>query len=95
MHFFNIFLTHFFYRENMSHFLCVMFLCVSTQKPAQLNWYLLHAVIVLRTLTGHKAGIRSLDFHPSGEYAASGSMDCNVKVCVLSVMLLSIPMLVC
>ena len=35
---------------------------------------------VLRTLTGHKAGIKSLDFHPYGEYVASGSMDCNVKV---------------
>ena len=35
---------------------------------------------VLRTLTGHKAGIKSLDFHPYGAYTASGSMDCNVKV---------------
>ena len=41
-------------------------------------------VSVLRTLTGHKAGIKSLDFHPYGEYVASGSMDCSVKVSQVS-----------
>ena len=35
---------------------------------------------VIRTLTGHKSSIRSLDFHPYGDYAASGSLDFNIKV---------------
>ena len=35
---------------------------------------------VMRTLTGHKSSVRSLDFHPYGDYAASGSLDCNIKV---------------
>ena len=35
---------------------------------------------VMRTLTGHKSSIRSLDFHPYGDYAASGSLDSNIKV---------------
>ncbi|RXN20868.1 katanin p80 WD40 repeat-containing subunit B1-like protein [Labeo rohita] len=34
---------------------------------------------VLRTLMGHKASICSLDFHPMGEYLASGSVDSNIK----------------
>ncbi|KAM4602550.1 katanin p80 WD40 repeat-containing subunit B1 isoform 2-T2 [Polymixia lowei] len=29
---------------------------------------------------GHKANITSLDFHPFGEYLASGSMDTNIKL---------------
>ena len=35
---------------------------------------------VIRTLTGHKANIRCLDFHPYGDFVASGSLDTNVKV---------------
>jgi WD40 repeat protein len=35
---------------------------------------------VLRTLTGHKSSIRSLDFHPYGDFVASGSLDTNLKV---------------
>lgn len=29
---------------------------------------------------GHKANICSLDFHPYGEFVASGSQDTNIKV---------------
>ena len=36
--------------------------------------------VVLRTLMGHKANVCSLDFHPFGEYLASGSVDTNIKV---------------
>lgn len=36
--------------------------------------------LVVRTLTGHKANVRSLDFHPYGEFVASGSNDTTVKV---------------
>lgn len=42
--------------------------------------YLLFFPSVVRTLAGHKSGIRSLDFHPYGDYVASGSLDCNIKV---------------
>ena len=35
---------------------------------------------VVRTLTGHKSSIKSLDFHPYGEFVASGSLDTNLKV---------------
>ena len=35
---------------------------------------------VIRTLTGHKSNIRSLDFHPYGDFVASGSLDTNIKV---------------
>ena len=37
-------------------------------------------VSVLRTLTGHKSSVKSLDFHPYGDYAASGSQDSTIKV---------------
>lgn len=42
---------------------------------------------VLRTLTGHKANIRCLDFHPYGEFVASGSLDTNVKVSYVPILL--------
>lgn len=41
---------------------------------------LLSSLAVLRTLMGHKANICSLDFHPYGEFVASGSQDTNIKV---------------
>lgn len=37
-------------------------------------------LVVLRTLIGHKANICSVDFHPFGEYLASGSVDTDIKV---------------
>jgi katanin p80 WD40 repeat-containing subunit B1 len=40
-------------------------------------------VSVLRTLTGHKSSIKSLDFHPYGDYAASGSQDSTIKVFII------------
>jgi len=36
--------------------------------------------IVVRTLTGHRASVRCLDFHPYGDYFASGSLDTNIKI---------------
>ena len=36
--------------------------------------------VVLRTLTGHKSSVRSMDFHPYGDYVATGSLDTNIKV---------------
>ena len=35
---------------------------------------------VVRTLTGHKSSIKCLDFHPYGDFVASGSLDTNLKV---------------
>lgn len=43
---------------------------------------LLVFVVVMRTLTGHTSSIKSLDFHPYGDYCTSGSLDCNVKVTI-------------
>lgn len=40
---------------------------------------------------GHKANISSLDFHPMGEYLASGSVDSNIKVsCFLDLVALQL-----
>jgi katanin p80 WD40 repeat-containing subunit B1 len=33
-----------------------------------------------RTLTGHKMGVRCMDFHPYGELLASGSCDTTIKL---------------
>ena len=34
----------------------------------------------MRTLSGHKANIKSLDFHPYGDFVASGSVDTSVRI---------------
>ena len=34
----------------------------------------------MRTLTGHKSGIRCIDFHPYGDFLSSGSGDTNLKL---------------
>ena len=35
---------------------------------------------VIRTLTGHRSTCTSIDFHPFGDYFASGSLDTTLKV---------------
>ena len=47
-----------------------MFLIVLSQEAARL----------VRTLTGHKSGIRCIDFHPYGDFLSSGSSDTNLKL---------------
>ncbi|KAF5196670.1 Katanin p80 wd40 repeat-containing subunit b1-like protein [Thalictrum thalictroides] len=37
-------------------------------------------VIVLRTLTGHRSSCNALQFHPFGEFFASGSSDASLKI---------------
>lgn len=37
-------------------------------------------LVVIRTLTGHRSNCISLDFHPFGEFFASGSLDTNLKI---------------
>lgn len=37
-------------------------------------------VTVLRTFSGHKSGITCVDFHPFGDFFASGSLDSNIKL---------------
>lgn len=37
-------------------------------------------LLVVRTLTGHRSNCISLDFHPFGEFFASGSLDTNLKI---------------
>lgn len=41
---------------------------------------LLLSCIAVRSISGHKAAICSLDFHRYGDILASGSMDTNLKV---------------
>lgn len=53
---------------------------VSSQLTLNTALLLYLASLVLRTLMGHKANICSLDFHPYGEFVASGSQDTNIKV---------------
>ena len=36
--------------------------------------------LVVRTLTGHRSNCIAVDFHPFGEFFASGSLDTNLKV---------------
>ncbi len=35
---------------------------------------------MVRTLTGHRSSCLSLEFHPFGDFLASGSLDTNLKV---------------
>ena len=35
---------------------------------------------VIRTLTGHRSSCLSVDFHPFGDFFASGSLDTSLKV---------------
>lgn len=42
-------------------------------------WDLEQAQIV-RTLTGHRGGLRAIDFHPYGDFLTSSSLDTTVKV---------------
>lgn len=37
-------------------------------------------MVVVRTLTGHRSNCTSVDFHPFGEFFASGSLDTNLKI---------------
>ncbi|KAB5533962.1 hypothetical protein DKX38_017048 [Salix brachista] len=36
--------------------------------------------VVVRTLTGHRSGCTAVEFHPFGEFFASGSTDTNVRI---------------
>ena len=40
----------------------------------------LYTSVAVRSISGHKAAICSLDFHRYGDILASGSMDTNLKV---------------
>lgn len=53
--------------------------CAGSQAGALKIWDLETAKI-LRTLTGHRASIRCVDFHPYGDFLASGSVDSGIKV---------------
>lgn len=43
-------------------------------------WLALFLLVVVRTLTGHRSNCTSVDFHPFGEFFASGSLDTNLKI---------------
>uniref|UniRef100_A0A8D1DZL1 Katanin p80 WD40 repeat-containing subunit B1 n=1 Tax=Sus scrofa TaxID=9823 RepID=A0A8D1DZL1_PIG len=55
-------------------------LIVAGSQSGSIRVWDLEAAKILRTLMGHKANICSLDFHPYGEFVASGSQDTNIKV---------------
>ena len=42
--------------------------------------YLLLMLKAVRTLQGHKAACTAVDFHPFGEFFASGSVDTSLKI---------------
>ncbi|GER36479.1 katanin p80 WD40 repeat-containing subunit B1 homolog [Striga asiatica] len=49
----------------------------------RLHSFILHFTVrydVVRTLTGHRSYCTALEFHPFGEFFASGSMDTNLKI---------------
>uniref|UniRef100_A0A8D1RYG7 Katanin p80 WD40 repeat-containing subunit B1 n=1 Tax=Sus scrofa TaxID=9823 RepID=A0A8D1RYG7_PIG len=54
-------------------------LIVAGSQSGSIRVWDLEAAKILRTLMGHKANICSLDFHPYGEFVASGSQDTNIK----------------
>lgn len=37
-------------------------------------------ITVIRTLLGHKGKVNCVDFHPYGDFVASGSHDSTIKV---------------
>jgi WD40 repeat protein len=53
--------------------------CAGSAAGAVKVWDL-EAARMVRTLTGHRAGIKALDFHPYGDFLATGSTDTNMKV---------------
>nr|CAD7404210.1 unnamed protein product [Timema cristinae] len=52
--------------------------CAGSQAGALKIWDL-EAAKIVRTLTGHKASIRSIDFHPYGDFLTSGSLDTSIR----------------
>ena len=54
-------------------------MCAGSVAGAVKVWDL-EAARLVRTLTGHRAGIKALDFHPYGDFLATGSTDTNIKV---------------
>ena len=54
-------------------------MCAGSQSGALKIWDL-EATKIVRTLTGHKSNIRTIDFHPYGDFIGTGSLDTNIKV---------------
>ena len=64
--------------------------CKSVQTLILIYSNYLGFFLVMRTLTGHTSSIKSLDFHPYGDYCTSGSLDCNVKVRCVFILLINL-----
>lgn len=43
-------------------------------------FWIINSFLVIRTLLGHKGNVKCVDFHPYGDFIASGSSDSNIKV---------------
>lgn len=37
-------------------------------------------IVVVRTIAGHRTNCTSVEFHPFGEFFASGSLDANLRI---------------
>lgn len=55
------------------------FVCSGSQ-AGELTIWDLEADKKVRTFSGHKDAIKCLDFHPYGDFLASGSLDTTIKV---------------
>ena len=53
--------------------------CAGSQSGALKIWDL-EAAKLLRTLTGHKSGVKCIDFHPYGDFLCSGSSDTSLRL---------------
>lgn len=65
--------------QNFTLYIYEFQVCAGSAAGALKIWDL-ESAKMLRTLTGHRASIRCVDFHPYGDFLASGSSDSGIKV---------------
>lgn len=51
-----------------------------TARPVKVHKQHIAFCAVIRTLTGHRSSCLSVNFHPFGDFFASGSLDTSLKV---------------
>jgi len=68
--------------EAKSMLVIYSFTCINTGilHISIVSYSLSFLCVVVRTLTGHRSNCISVDFHPFGEFFASGSLDTNLKI---------------
>jgi len=70
--------------QMFGYFKLCWFLLAQWFLDSEFSYKRCYVFAVVRTLTGHKSNIRCLDFHPYGDFVASGSLDTNIKVCIVA-----------